>query len=71
MIEEMFLPFFINFLGNLKPDLVIFEQLEMAALIESFKEKSKKKKRKKDPEAEVEEEPRGIDLSKLNEEQSL
>jgi len=25
MIEEMFLPFFINFLGNLKPDLVVFE----------------------------------------------
>jgi len=43
----------------------------MAALIETFKEKSKKKKRKKDPEAEVEEEPKGIDLSKLTEEQGL
>lgn len=69
----MFLPFFINFVANMKPDLVIFEQPELANVLETFKDKPKKKKRKKDPvnsggEGE-DQPPKGVDLSKLEEAQ--
>lgn len=67
----MFLPFLINFLNNLKPDIIIFEQPEIAEVLASFMDKPKKKKRKKEPinsgdEAEL---PKGVDLTKLDEAQ--
>lgn len=67
----MFLTFFINFLGNLKPDLIIFEQPEIATVLNSFMDKPKKKKKKKDPINSGDEEnlPKGVDLTKLDEAQ--
>lgn len=73
MVDNLFLPFIITYIGNMSTDLQIFQQPELAACIDSFNEAAagKKKRRKKQPVNSEEEEntgPKGPDLTKLTEE---